>query len=374
MNPIERGLRTVDAWQQRHRAPAFGFAVFKKFGDDQAGNLVALLTYFAFISTFPLLLALTGILGLVLSGHPSLQQDIQHSALSEFPIIGTQLTSQTSGTNLPHSGIALIIGILGAVLGGRGLANAVQNTLNSVWNVPKVDRPGFPGNYLRTFGLLGLLGVGAVLTAAASSIAGATTLLGLHGLPIKIAAIAVSALLDTGLFWAAFRLATAKTIATRDLLLGAILSAIAWQILLTFAGIIINHTLRHAQAVAGLFGVVLGLLAWFGLQATATVYALEADVVRVRRLWPRSLTQPPLTDADKQLLVDSTHAENATTRTRCHHRLQRRRRPRPTAKTTRTLTAGATSTSPAPANRQMLTRSRRSAGQDGPNAPRGGDE
>ena len=62
MNPFERGIRTVDAWQQRHRGPAFVFAVFKKFGDDQGGNLVALLTYFAFVATFPLLLALTGIL------------------------------------------------------------------------------------------------------------------------------------------------------------------------------------------------------------------------------------------------------------------------------------------------------------------------
>ena len=35
MNPFERGIRTVDAWQQRHRVPAFTFAVFKKFGDDQ---------------------------------------------------------------------------------------------------------------------------------------------------------------------------------------------------------------------------------------------------------------------------------------------------------------------------------------------------
>jgi len=310
MNPIERGLRGLDAWQQRHRVPGFIFAVFKKFGDDQAGNLVALLTYFAFIATFPLLLALTGILGVVLSGHPGLQDDIRSSALAEFPIIGTQLTAQTRGASLPHSGLALVIGLVGAILGGRGLANALQNTLNTVWNVPKVLRPGFPFNYLRTFGLLALLALGAVLTAAASSIAAsAENAVGLNGLPAKVAALALFTVLDVGLFWAAFRLAAARTIATRDLLLGAVLSAIAWHILLTFAGLLINHTLRHAQAVAGLFGVVLGLLAWFGLQATATVCALEADVVHVRHLWPRSLTQPPLTDADKQTLIDSTQAE-----------------------------------------------------------------
>jgi membrane protein len=132
MNPFERGIRTVDAWQQRHRVPAFAFAVFKKFGDDQAGNLVALLTYFAFLATFPLLLALSGILGLVLKGDPSLQASIQTSALSEFPIIGTQLQSEVGVASLGHSTPALIIGIVGAILGGQGLAARVRQ-LRAWW-------------------------------------------------------------------------------------------------------------------------------------------------------------------------------------------------------------------------------------------------
>jgi YihY family inner membrane protein len=309
MNPFERGLRRVDGWQQAHAVPGFGYAVFKKFGDDQAGNLVALLTYFAFLATFPLLLALSGILGLILRGDPSLQARIQTSALAEFPIIGTQLTAQVGHAALGHSGLSVTVGIVGAILGGRGLANAVQNTMNNLWDVPMVDRPGFPFNWLRTFGLLGLLGLGAVATAAATALAGAGHVLGIGGLPIRVVGFALSTVVDVGLFFAAFRLATAKVIATRDLLLGAVLSGIAWQILLAVAGLIIGHDLKHAQAVAGFFGVVLGLLAWFGLQATVTVYAVEADVVRTRHLWPRSLLQPPLTDADKRFLRDSTKEE-----------------------------------------------------------------
>ena len=122
-------------------------------------------------------------------------------------------------------------------------------------------------------------------------------------------AFILSTVIDIVLFFAAFRLATAKVVASRSLLLGAMLSGIAWQILLSVAGIFISHDLKHAQAVAGLFGVVLGLLAWFGLQATVTVYAAEADVVRTRHLWPRSLTQPPLTPADKQFLQETANVE-----------------------------------------------------------------
>lgn len=309
MNLIERRVRILDAWQQRHRVPAFAFAVFKKFGDDQAGNLVALLTYFAFLATFPLLLALSAILGLVLKGNPALQASIQTSALAEFPIIGTQLSSQIGLASLGNSAPAFIIGTVGAILGGRGLGNALQNTLNTLWNVPKVVRPGFPFNYLRTFGLLGLLGVGTIVTTAAASLVGAGQTLGISGVPSKTLAFALSTAIGIGLFFAAFRIAAAKIVATRDLILGAILSSIAWQILLSLAGIIISHNLKHAQAVAGFFGVVLGLLAWFGLQATVTVYAIEADVVRAHHLWPRSITQPPLTPADKQYLLEVTAVE-----------------------------------------------------------------
>jgi membrane protein len=309
MNPLERGIRGVDSWQQEHRGPAFAYAVIKKFGDDQASNLAALLTYFGFIATFPLLLALSGILGIVLKGHLALQTSIQTSALAEFPIIGPQLKSQIGLSSLGHSTPALIIGILGAILGGQGLANALQNALNTVWNVPKVDRPGFPSNYLRSFGLLGLLGLGAVATTATAALIGTGHVLGVSGVPVKILAFALSTAIDFGLFLAAFRIATAKIIATRDLLLGSILSSIAWQILLSLAGIIIGHDLKHAQAIAGFFGIVLGLLAWFGLQATVTVYAMEADVVRARHLWPRSIIQPPLTRADEQFLREAAAVE-----------------------------------------------------------------
>jgi len=245
----------------------------------------------------------------VLKGDPSLQASIHNSALAEFPIIGTQLSSQVGLSSLGHSLPALIIGIVGSILGGQGLGNALQNTLNTLWNVPKVVRPGFPSSYLRTFGLLGLLGVGTIFTTAAASLVGTGHLLGLSGLPIKTLAFILSTAIGIGLFFAAFRIAAAKIVATRDLLLGAILSSIAWQILLSLAGIIISHDLKHAQAIAGFFGVVLGLLAWFGLQATVTVYAIEVDVVRAHHLWPRSITPPPLTPADKKFLLEATAAE-----------------------------------------------------------------
>src|SRR5262249_45818619 len=152
-----------------------------------------------------------------------------------------------------------------AILGGRGFAHALQNTLNTVWAVPRADRPGMVPRYLRTLSLLVLLGLIVVVTGGASAAAGAATAIGLGGLGARVVSIAVGTILGCGFFLALFRVAAAPQVPTRSLLLSAAVSAVGWQFLLNAAGYVVAHQLRHAQAVAGLFGVVLGLLAWLAL-------------------------------------------------------------------------------------------------------------
>ena len=308
MNCAKRTARRLDCWQQRYRPTAFVFAVVKKFSDDQADNLVALLAYYAFLCTFPLLLALTTILGLVLRNSPRLQRDLVNSAFAEFPIVGTQIHGQLGVATFGNT-FSLTVGLLGAFLGGSGFANALQHTLSSLWAVPRRDRPGFPANYLRTVVLLLLLAVGVAVTAAASAAAGTATARGLGGFAAHLISITVGSVLGFGYFLAACRVAAPAQVPTRSMVPGAAVSALAWQLLLTGGGLIVAHLLRNAQAVAGLFGVVLGLLAWFGLQATVVVYAIEADVVRAKHLWPRSLIPPPLTDADMAYYTDAVRAQ-----------------------------------------------------------------
>ena len=67
------------------------------------------------------------------------------------------------------------------------------------------------------------------------------------------------------------------------------------QILGTY---LVHHYVRSASAY-GVFGTVLGLVAWIYLAVEATVYAAEVNVVLARHLWPRSMVQPPLTEADR---------------------------------------------------------------------------
>src|SRR5512144_3172398 len=81
----------LDRLQRRSRAAGFAIAVIYKYVDDQGGYLAALITYYAFVSLFPLLLLLTTVLGVVLAGHPQVQHQVLDSALSQFPVIGDQL-------------------------------------------------------------------------------------------------------------------------------------------------------------------------------------------------------------------------------------------------------------------------------------------
>src|SRR6476646_3584914 len=138
MNITER-LHELDRRQQSSRRVGFMAAVVKKFSEDQAGQLAALIAYYGFVSLFPLLLVLVTVLGFVLQDDPDLQQKILDGALGQFPILSDQLKLHS----LSGSGVALAIGIIGALLAGLGITSATQNAFNRIWDVPFKRRPNF---------------------------------------------------------------------------------------------------------------------------------------------------------------------------------------------------------------------------------------
>ncbi len=292
----KRAIRAADELQQRHAWLAVPVAVWKKFGDDSAGNLAALIAYYAFAALFPLLLVLVTVLDIVLKNNPALQKKLLDSALAQYPVIGPQLGHIG---RLHQAGLALVIGLLGTFIGSRGVAIAMQNALNSVWEIPIARRPSFPWSWLRSFGLILVIGLGLIGTTVVSGLAGGAGHK-ISGLGASVAAIAVSLVLNIGVFWLAFRLGTASEISWRQLRLGAIIGAVIWQVLQAFGGYFVSHQLAQASPTYGTFAVVIGLLAWLYLQAELTLYAVEINVVRTYRLWPRSITPPPYTEQDRR--------------------------------------------------------------------------
>jgi membrane protein len=294
MKLIDDLIGRADAIQRRTPALGFLLAVQKKFGDDRAGDLAALIAYYSFVAIFPILLVLLTVLDLVLRHDPALRQKVVSSALSAYPVIGQQIKNNVSP--LHNTGVALAVGLIGALLGARGVALAMQNAMNSVWAVPQDRRPAFPWSLLRGVGLIVVIGAGQIVTVLLSGIAGGVGHL-LTGAPAEVGTIALAFVLNIGVFWVAFRLATAAGVSWRAMFPGAVLSAASWQVLQLLGGVIVGRSLQHSSALYGVFGIVLGLLAWLYLQAQITLYAAEVCAVRAWRLWPRGL-RPPRTEQD----------------------------------------------------------------------------
>jgi membrane protein len=293
MDPLTP-LKRFDAFQQRHRALAIPLAVVKKFGDDQAGNLAALIAYFAFFSLFPLLLVFVTILGFVLHGHPTQIASVENSVLKNFPAFGSLIKLKS----IKGSTVALIIGLATSLWSGLGVTGAAQTALDTVWAVPKKDRPNFLQSKARGVLLLVSLGVLFIVATALSGIVTA----GFGGALTKVAGILVSFLANVLLFYAAFRFMTAKTISGRDLRSGVLLAAVFWTMLQVLGGLYVGHALKKLDATYASFAVVIALLVWLHLGAQLTLYAAELNTVLKRHLYPRSLLGPPARPADQATL------------------------------------------------------------------------
>jgi len=296
-------LHALDRHQQASPRLSFAAAVIKKFGDDQAGQLAALIAYYGFFSLFPLLLVFVTVLGFVLQGDASAQSSVLHSTLSQFPIIGDQL--QKNVGSLKGSGLSLAIGLAGSLFAGLGITGATQNAFNQVWYVAHRDRPNFLKARLRGLGLLFVLGVLAIVSTVAAGFVTA----GGGSIPAVIGGVIVAFVVNLLLFFTAFRFLTASEVETVDLLPGVVMAAVLWQILQHVGGYYVDHVVRHAKETSGLFSFVLGLLAWLYLGGQVTLLAAEVNVVRARRLWPRSFFSAPLLDADKRALTSTAEVE-----------------------------------------------------------------
>jgi len=290
----------LDRLQQRHRKVGFAVAVLYKYVDDQGGYLAALITYYAFVSLFPLLLLMTTALAVLLAGNPELQRQVVETTMSQLPAVGNQLQRPEELSGGP---VAVVVGIAGALYGGLGVGQALQNAMDTVWAVPRNNRPDPIRSRIRSLLLLFILGSAAVTATALSAAGRATETLGWFGKAgLAVAAIAINAIICL----VAFRVLTARHVTYRQVLPGALGAAVIWQLLQWFGAGYVAHIVTTASTTNSVFALVLGLLAFLYLISVSLVMCAEVNVVRVDRLYPRALLTP-FTDA-----VDLTSADRKT--------------------------------------------------------------
>lgn len=291
-NTAQKLARNMDRLQQRHHTLAFTYAVIKKYGDDNAGRQAALLTYYGFLSLFPLLLVATSVVDFIAQRNVHLRERLLADATSYFPVVGRQL-QQNIGSS--RTGLALVIGLLFAFYGARGIADAVGSALDTVWGIPRRKRSGFPLRLLKSLGLLLGGGTGLLLTTALASYA--TAALG-HSFIFRLAPLAINVVLLYLIVTYVFLLGPSERRARRDLRLGAVATVVGLLILQTIGGYLITHELRNTSGAYGQFALVLTLMFWLYLLAQVFMYSAEINVVHTYALWPRGLTGHPPTAAD----------------------------------------------------------------------------
>lgn len=277
-------INRLDHFQQSHHLSAIIFAVIRKYGDDHGAYLGALITYYGFLSLFPLLLAITSILKIALAYHLPLAANMSSAVANIFPLIGQDLNRNVH--SLTGTGLTLALGILLSLYGARGVADAIRYALNEIWQVPKTDRLSFPADLIQSFQTIGIGGTGFLTS---SVIGGLIPSVG-HNLPLSILGHLVSLAVIYGTLLAVFILATPKNVRRADVKKGALVMAIAIQLLQSFGTILLARQLNHLSAAYGTFALVLGLIFYISLQAQIMIYALEYNMVMRRKLWPRSLS------------------------------------------------------------------------------------
>jgi uncharacterized BrkB/YihY/UPF0761 family membrane protein len=222
---VNRVIAWADGLQRQHGVLGFPYAVVKKYGDDEGGRQAALITYYGFLSIFPLLLLGVAVLSRVLADHP----DLRRRLIAEIVPPALRPTIEHSLATLPTSTIPFVAGLIGLLLSGTGVVFSVYQTLNHVAAVRHRLRAGFVSRYVRVFAVLAALMVGALATGALTVVATA-----LPGQPAvqRGAAVLGSALVVFAVLLLGAKVLLARPAPVRALWPGAMVGAAAVTVVL----------------------------------------------------------------------------------------------------------------------------------------------
>ena len=296
-------VSSVDRFQRNHPVLGFPLAVVYKYFDDQGPYLAAALTYYAFISIFPLMLLGSSILGIFLRGEPQWQQEILDSALAQFPIIGDEL-GRPEGIQGSFAGVA--VGALAALYGALGLGQALQNTQHVAWSVPRNSRPNPIYARVKTLVLLLTAGFSLLSVSVVATLASTTDVFGeLIGAGLKVVLPLITIAVVGTFLTLLFRYSATGQHSFWRAAPGGYVLAVMWQALQLGGAAYVDRVLVNTTSMTKTFGLVLGLIGFLWLGAVMAVLAMEINVVIARRLWPRALLTPftdnvELTEADRR--------------------------------------------------------------------------
>jgi membrane protein len=296
---------------------------WQEFQNDEAAQLGAALAYYATFSIFPLLLLLLSGLGAALEYWP-VAIDAQTEILS---VISQNFSPQLSETIKPTLDVlkeqapeAFSISLVVLLVGASGVFQQLDTSFNKIWKVPvKTERTGIIAtaislvhDKLFSFGMVLAVGFLMLVSLALTGISQA--LLGvLAEVPVVggafgyLGGLLITLLLSTLLFAQLFRYLPDTTVRWGDVWLGALITAILWEIAKRLLGIYIGRS-SYVSAY-GAVGTVLVLMAWIYFSSQVLFLGAEFTEVYSRRYGSRA----PIPEPEPQVEPAPTPAPAAPT-------------------------------------------------------------
>ncbi|MDR6862376.1 YihY/virulence factor BrkB family protein [Phycicoccus sp. 3266] len=268
-------MQTLKQWWARFQTTS-AWRAWKRYGDARGNLLAGGVGYFAFFSVFPAVLLAFTIFGFVLRGQPGLLEESKNAINDLLPGFvqskanpnGVIRVSMPTSATLSVSGI---ISVVGLVLAGTGWLSALRDGIRAVFGVE-----GSVGNpvvaKLRDLGVLLVLGVGIVLSAAVGAVAGAAArwlggLIGLggQGWVLTLVSLLVGVALDGAIVLVMLRLLSGVDVPWHGLRNAAVFGGISLTLLKKFGSVLLAST-THNKLYLG-FALVVGLLVWLNFMS-----------------------------------------------------------------------------------------------------------
>ncbi|WP_307831377.1 YihY/virulence factor BrkB family protein [Nucisporomicrobium flavum] len=306
----------MDRLQRRHGVLGFAYAVARKFLDDGGGREAALITYYGFLSIFPLLLIGVAVVSRVLTSEPELRQRLVTAIVPP----SLQPTVEGAAAALPSSTAGLAAGLVGLLFSAAGVVFSGSCTLNHLAAVPFRARTGTVLGYLRMLLVLVLIIAGAVAVGGLTVVA--TVVPGLPGLSRAFAVLG-SGLVVLGVLLASARLLLFCRAPVRALWPAAVPGAVAVTVVLNVGAAVLPGLVRRAGAVYGGFATVAGMFTMLYVLSIVLVCSAEIAAVRRARLWPRALDPSRPTAADARALALLAREQERTALDRVSSRVLR---------------------------------------------------
>lgn len=308
-------LRRLDELQRRRAPLAFSYAVIRKYLDDGGPREAALITYYGFLSLFPVLLLGAAVVSRIFIRSPELRDALVTA------MVPTPMHDDVEGSvaALSRSRSALVAGLIGLAYSGAGVVFSAYLTLNHLAAVPFRDRHGLVSRCLRVFAALAVILAGAIAAGVLTvALAWAPDILP------RAAGLFASGVVSGAVLIAVARLLLDRPAPLRSLWPAALTGAVAVTTTLNLGAVVLPRLVRGAGLVYGGFATVAGVFGLLYVLSNALVIAAELAAVRHGRLWPRALGAGRPTGADLRALALLTREQDRRKPSR--QRLDRGRR------------------------------------------------